>query len=264
MHRFAAWLLAPLFALCILLARTTPANAAGCDFEHGFQTLRELIPGIVGDCLRDAHFSPLTGDGFQETTGPDENGGLLIWRKASNISSFTDGYRTWLLGPLGLQVRLNTDQFDWERAIPPPVTPTCRDGDPLANVHDPARLLVVTPCQSVTGVVSKVDVEDDGDVFVNLRLEAPEQLLLSAGNVASQRGTLVLEIVPADQPGCVVGLPPRPPLRTANFGICTGANVPTPDVGSAIEAFGPYVLDTNHGWMEIHPVWSIIPAPGPE
>ena len=41
--------------------------------------------------------------------------GLLVWQKDTNHTSFTDGYRTWVSGPLGLQQRLNTERFDWER-----------------------------------------------------------------------------------------------------------------------------------------------------
>ena len=37
-----------------------------------------------------------------------------MWRKADNWTAFTDGYRTWINGPHGLQARLNTEQFDWE------------------------------------------------------------------------------------------------------------------------------------------------------
>ncbi len=252
--------LAPLLSLSLLLARPRTVRAATCTFDLGFATLHSLIPSVVGDCLRNAHFSPLTGDGFQETTGPTGDGGLLIWRAASNITSFTDGYHTWLLGPFGLQVRLNSERFDWERSLPTEAIPSCRSGEPLANVHDPGRLLVVQSCQVVVGTVRATRVEDDGDVFINLDLEPSERVLLSEANVTKQRGTMVLEIVPADQPGCLVGLPPLPPRGSANFGICTGANLPTPTVGSTIEAFGPYVLDTNHGWMEIHPVWTILPA----
>jgi hypothetical protein len=94
---------------------------------------------------------------------------------------------------------------------------------------------------------------------VNLRLVSQERGLLNAGNIAQQGGTLVLEFVPADQPGCTVGLPPRASFGTADFGICAGANVATPAAGSAIQAFDPYVLDTKHGWMEMHPVWAILP-----
>jgi hypothetical protein len=38
------------------------------------------------------------------------------------------------------------------------------------------------------------------------------------------------------------------------LGICTGANIASPPIGGRVEILGPYVLDANHGWMEIHPV----------
>ncbi len=40
-------------------------------------------------------------------------------------------------------------------------------------------------------------------------------------------------------------------------GKCTGAHVATPTVGAHVTVTGPYVLDRNHGWMEVHPAWSI-------
>ncbi|MHB8438588.1 MAG: hypothetical protein ACYDD4_05425 [Acidimicrobiales bacterium] len=70
------------------------------------------------------------------------------------------------------------------------------------------------------------------------------------------------EIVPADQPGCTPGQPPLlPPTAytssSYSYGICTGADIATPPVGAQITVTGPYVLDGDHGWMEIHPAWSI-------
>jgi plastocyanin len=62
----------------------------------------------VGDCLEDQRFAA-NGNAEQRTTG-----GLLVWRKADNWTAFTDGFRTWLNGPAGLQVRLNTTRFAWE------------------------------------------------------------------------------------------------------------------------------------------------------
>ncbi|HZQ97199.1 MAG TPA: hypothetical protein VFC93_00125 [Chloroflexota bacterium] len=88
------------------------AAAAGCTFQLGFRALHDLIPHVVGDCRADEHHDPATGDGLQETTG-----GLLVWRKADNFTAFTDGYRTWVNGPFGLQTRLNTERFPWE-ALP--------------------------------------------------------------------------------------------------------------------------------------------------
>jgi hypothetical protein len=134
----------------------------------------------------------------------------------------------------------------------------CRRGNPLANVYHPYRLKVRRRCLVVTGTVAYVSREDDGDLHVDLSLPADEAWLLDRANLAYQYGQLVTEIAPADQPGCTVGEPPRSPHGTYNFGICTGADIATPPVGAVIRVTGPYLLDANHGWMEIHPVWRIV------
>ena len=95
-----------------------PAAAADCQFVLGFATLKALIdaaegPEKVGDCRENQRFNPANGEALQHTTG-----GLLVWRKADNWTAFTDGYRTWANGPYGLQTRLNTEQFAWERPAP--------------------------------------------------------------------------------------------------------------------------------------------------
>ncbi len=116
-QRLAALILTGLLALLALPAATT---AAECEFILGFATLKALIdaaegPDKVGDCLENQRFNPENGDALQQTTG-----GLLVWRKADNWTAFTDGYRTWINGPHGLQARLNTEQFDWEGPATPP------------------------------------------------------------------------------------------------------------------------------------------------
>ena len=101
--------------LCVALFLGAPSVwAADCKFVLGFATLKALIdeaegPDKVGQCLENEHFNPENGDALQRTTG-----GLLVWRKADNWTAFTDGYRTWINGPYGLQMRLNTEHFDWE------------------------------------------------------------------------------------------------------------------------------------------------------
>ena len=91
-----------------------PASAADCEFLLGFKTLYELIPDIVGECRGSQQYNPYNGDALQDTTG-----GLLVWRKADNFTAFTDGYRSWVNGPFGLQERLNQDRFEWEEQIAP-------------------------------------------------------------------------------------------------------------------------------------------------
>lgn len=134
----------------------------------------------------------------------------------------------------------------------------CRRGNPLANVHNPYRLRVRRRCLTVTGTVAAVSSEGDGDLHVDLSLPAAEAWLLNSANAAYQHDQLVTEIVPADQPGCTPGEPPRPPHGTYNFGICTGAAITPPAIGAVVTVTGPYVLDAYHGWMEIHPVWQIV------
>lgn len=133
----------------------------------------------------------------------------------------------------------------------------CRAGNPLANVYHEDRLQVRNRCITVTGTVAYVAHEDDGDFHVDLSLPPSEAHLLNSANVADQSGQLVTEIVPADEPGCMPGRPPRPPHGSYNYGICTGADISAPPVGARVAETGPYVLDANHGWMEIHPVWAI-------
>jgi hypothetical protein len=78
------------------------------EFKLGFAALADLIPDDVGDPLEAERYAA-NGDSQQLTTG-----GLMVWRKADNWTAFTDGHRTWVNGPYGLQERLNTERFDWE------------------------------------------------------------------------------------------------------------------------------------------------------
>ena len=98
-----------LLGIALLLVTPSVSLAADCQFVLGFKSLRDLIGhDIVGECLDNEHYNAI-GDSNQHTTG-----GLLAWRKADNWTAFTDGYRTWVNGPNGLQQRLNTERFEWE------------------------------------------------------------------------------------------------------------------------------------------------------
>jgi hypothetical protein len=99
-------------------ASFAPASAQGsCEFKLGFKALRDQIPEQVGVCLEDEHFNVANGNAEQRTTAHHGRGGLLVWRKADNWTAFTDGHRTWVNGPYGLQTRLNSERFDWEAPI---------------------------------------------------------------------------------------------------------------------------------------------------
>ena len=88
------------------------------QFVLGFAALAEQIPEIVGEPLENEHHDPASGDTHQRTTT-----GLMVWRKADNWTAFTDGYRTWINGPRGLESRLNTERLPWEPDYRPPETP---------------------------------------------------------------------------------------------------------------------------------------------
>ncbi|HET6964841.1 MAG TPA: hypothetical protein VFH58_08710 [Acidimicrobiales bacterium] len=134
----------------------------------------------------------------------------------------------------------------------------CRSGSPLANVYHPNRLTVVNACMTVSGTVESVRSESDGDTHFDLALDPQFSSLLRPANSSGQHGWLVAEIVPADEPGCIPGQPPRPATGTYDYGICTGADETVPAVGTHVYVTGPYVLDEDHGgWAEIHPVWAV-------
>ncbi len=64
---------------------------------------------------------------------------------------------------------------------------------------------------------------------------APEyRYMVNERNVEKVHGWLVVEIIPDD--------------------LCC---VPTPKVGMRIRMIGSWVIDTVHGWAELHPVWHI-------
>ena len=117
------------------LSRAAPA----CAFQLGFKIVRDTIPEQVGDCLEPEGHSTENGDTIQRTTARNGQGGLLVWRKRDNWTAFTDGHRTWVNGPIGLQQRLNIECFDWESCPGrPALSPVSVGTDEIVR-GDPAR-----------------------------------------------------------------------------------------------------------------------------
>ena len=99
-----------LAALAVIVGLANPGLAqVQPEFKLGFAALADQIREVVGMPLENEHYGA-NGDSLQRTTT-----GLMVWRKADNWTAFTNGYMTWINGPLGLQSRLNTDRFDWEK-----------------------------------------------------------------------------------------------------------------------------------------------------
>jgi len=133
-------------------------------------------------------------------------------------------------------------------------------GDPRAHVYSPDRLQLLAACVGVTGTIELERAEPDGDYHARLRLDpgqtCGDQACVNAENESQQSGDLVLE------PVCE-----NPVTQADADAACQGYHNPLtlPPVGSHVIAIGPFVLDTNHGWNEIHPLESIsnVPAGSP-
>jgi uncharacterized protein YkwD len=102
---------AVLLALTVTVANPLSLNASApsdCQFMLGFKTLHDLDPADVGNCTGNQVWHA-NGDASQPTTR-----GMLVWRKSDNFTAFTNGTNSWVLGPFGLQKRLNLERFAWE------------------------------------------------------------------------------------------------------------------------------------------------------
>ncbi len=134
-------------------------------------------------------------------------------------------------------------------------------GDPRAHVYSPDRLQLLAPCIELTGTIDSETPQADGDYHVRLHLDPGQtcagQPCLDADNASQQGGDLILE------PVCE-----NPITQADAVAACQGYHNPLvlPPVGSHVSVMGPFVLDTDHGWDEIHPLESVtvVPAPTPE
>ena len=77
--------------------------------------------------------------------------------------------------------------------------------------------------------------EEDGDLHVIVRLDSAYRRLLDSTNYSQQQGGLVVELMARD-----------------------GGHLPAPTTGARLAVVGAWVLDTEHGWREIHPVFAEI------
>jgi hypothetical protein len=78
--------------------------------------------------------------------------------------------------------------------------------------------------------------------------------MLNAHN--RSEGGLHIEIVPRDQPDCAPGQPVHAG-DVPDLGLCSGRDIREPALGAHVRIIGPWVLDRNNNWYEIHPAWRI-------
>src|SRR5215831_3535141 len=110
------------------------------------------------------------------------------------------------------------------------------------HIYHPDRLHLVRRCMTVRGQVTELRWEPDGDLHILL---ATRPGLVNAANDEYEHGDLVLEeicqgnVTQADAVAACHGVP---------------HDLTVPSVGDRVTVSGSYVLDADHGWMEIHPV----------
>lgn len=117
------------------------------------------------------------------------------------------------------------------------------------HVYNSSRLEVKSSCVTVTGTIEVERKEKDGDEHILLRLDAGQENLINEKNISKQHGCLVLE------PICVGKVSQKDAIDDCSNYL---NDVSIPSKGSHVTVTGTYVLDKHHGWMEIHPVTSII------
>jgi hypothetical protein len=119
----------------------------------------------------------------------------------------------------------------------------------MKHVYHPARLVQQKGCVTVRGVIKKKIKEGDGDFHVRLLLDAGQDAdLINDKNRSAQGGFLVFE------PICV-----NPVTQASAKQACKNfkQKISLPNVGDHVEVTGIHMLDTEHGWLEIHPVTKI-------
>ena len=114
MRRFGGWVGRTFVgggALLLVLGWAPRPSSAACTLVPQAARLEiSLERRTVGACTSAPVPAP-NGDIVQPTTT-----GLVVVRASDGRAAFTDGVRTWIDGPSGIQRRMNGDRFSWEAA----------------------------------------------------------------------------------------------------------------------------------------------------
>ena len=106
----------------------------------------------------------------------------------------------------------------------------------LEGVWSPDRLLVLNPCQTITGKVDISDlpqyVADDGDVHIQFAPDKQYRNLLT--DQQETNGNMVVELTARD-----------------------AGHIPVLPEGPKLTLWGALVYDTGHAWTQIHPVFGV-------
>jgi hypothetical protein len=142
-----------------------------------------------------------------------------------------------------------------------------------SHVWYPPRLQVIERCRVVTGIVENISIRGDGDEHISLKLDPEYTNLVNQKNIDEQHGYLVLEIIcknPIRRMDELIACTKEDTEDTEGhikvigacvlaFNACNGFKQDFEvNVGEHIRVTGAYVLDSEHGWNEIHPITSIV------
>ena len=132
--------------------------------------------------------------------------------------------------------------------ITPTPSPVSCDESLWNHVYNPQRLHRIEDCKTVSGTVTAVKKEPDGDYHIRLTLDSPFSNMINQKNIDGQHGDLVLE------PICQNKIT-QEDAKDACLGFTYQVFIPK--AGEHVKVLGDYVLDSEHGWNELHPVYSI-------
>lgn len=130
-------------------------------------------------------------------------------------------------------------------------SPICEPTDQDQYIYHAYRLIVQQACIRVTGTIDFVRTEADGDFHIGLKLDPQYANLVNSCNSTcvngAEHGDLVIEPVCAN-----------PVSQSDAVATCAADTDPLtsiPSIGQHVWMEGRYVLDNDHGWMELHPLY---------
>jgi len=181
--------------LCILVLTLVFAGSATLAsaqtppvFQLGFKALADQLPAeVVGVPLENEYFNLSNGNSEQHTTK-----GLMVWRKIDNWTAYTNGYMTWINGPNGVQSRLNTDRFPWEKdpvvsgpaPAPAPPSPAPAPAPPAATATTNTAGSSKDACLACHGPFDKLVTASANYVWPNGDKQSPHRYVPHASTNA--------------------------------------------------------------------------------
>jgi hypothetical protein len=137
-------------------------------------------------------------------------------------------------------------------SLPPPSSsPVQCDPNLWQHVYDPSRLQGIKNCVTVTGTITNIHAETDGDYYVRVKLDPQYANMTNSANNLYRGGDRIVEAICEQS----VSATATTAAAYANF---IGKNITIPMVGSHVIVTGSYSLDKNYfSWAENHPATAI-------